>query len=196
MFDISAAERTRVLSDIANVRAEIRQEVLDIFKGFVIVAYDSIVDKTPQWTGHATAQWNIGVGHLDMSKNNRFLAENMAVSDAIRSKSGLEELAPAKQRGDPAAVAEAKRGQAGKIRQITLDKVIYISNNVEAALRGSYASKLEENPNNYLRRENDGGHMILKTMEWFNTRLATVDIVAQHSLRMVKLSGSGIMETL
>lgn len=197
MIEIAAAERSRVLGEIKKVRAEIHEEVREIFRGFVLVAYDSIVDKTPQWTGHAAAQWNIGVNHIDLSKSERFLEENLAVSAAIRDpQSGLGLLRPAKQVGDMEAIREAKSRQAGKAEKITLENVIYISNNVEAALRGSYASKLEENPNNFLRPENDGGHMILKTLEWYNTRLAKVDLVAQHSLRMVRLGDNGVMETL
>lgn len=196
MFDISSTERTRVLSEISRVRTEIHQEVLDIFRGFVLVAYDSVLDKTPQWTGHAAAQWNIGVHSLDVSKSNVFLAENIAVSEAIRSKSRLDKLAPAKQKGDVAAINEAKGRQTGDVERMQLKDMIYISNSVEAALRGSYASKLEENPNNYLRDVNLPGQMIMRTLHWFNSRLAVIDETAQLHLKMVKLSDSGVMEII
>lgn len=196
MLVITPEERTRVLAEIDKCRAEIHQEVLEIFRGFVMVAYDSVLDKTPQWTGHAAAQWNIGRNILDVSQSYTFAEENLRVSEEIRDRSGAGGLPAAKQVRHPEAIAEAKNRQAGTVEQIKLGDMIYISNNVESLLTEAYAAKLEENPNNYLRPENEGGHMVLKTLEWFNTRLAVVDPVAQISLRMVKLSDSGVMDTL
>lgn len=199
MFSISLVERTRFRAELAKVKAEIAQEVEDIFRGFVTVAYISVVENTPQWTGHATAQWNIGRNYMDVSGSTRYAEENLAVSERIRSNEGLDAggalHAAAKQMGDPEAVAEAKQRQEDVVMQIKLADLIYISNNVESLLNESYASKLEENPNNYLRQENDGGHMIVKTMGWFNSRLAAIDPVARLQLRTVRLSASGIMET-
>jgi len=197
LVSITAPERSRVLKELAAIRDGLHEELHEVFRGYVLAAYDSVLDKTPQWTGHAAAQWNIGVNHVDVSKSTLFLEENLRVSEVIRSATGdLYQLTPAKQVGDPAAIAEAKRRQGGKVDKITLEDVIFISNNVEAALKGSYASKLEENPNNYLRPENDNGHMVAKTLEAFHSRLAVVDEATRKRLRLVRLYDSGIMETL
>ena len=194
MFSISPAERSRFLSELAKAREALHEEVEDIFRGFVTIAYINVVENTPQWTGHATAQWNIGRNHIDVSRSHLFLKESLGVSKAVIGDSD-EKYAPTKQVGHPDAIVEAKSRQEGIVEQIKLDDIIFISNNVESLLTGAYATKLEANPNNYLRPENEGGHMVAKTVDWFNSRLAVIDPVARIQLRTVKLSASGIMET-
>ena len=196
MFSIATAESARVLRELKKAREQINREILEIYRGFVTIAYISVVENTPQWTGHATAQWNIGINSVDnISASGLYAALNMRISEEIRSKRASGFASPAKKKGDPEAVNEAKKRQATKVKQIDLDDIVFISNNVENLLNEVYASKLEENPNNYLRPENDGGHMVAKTIGWFNSRLALIDPVSNIRLRKVTLAASDIMET-
>lgn len=196
MFGITLAERKRASSELQKIRAKMDIEVLEIFRGFVTVAYINVVENTPQWTGHATAQWNIGVNFMDMSYSSLYEVQNAELSAEVRregERGGLHSVA--KQVGDLEAITEAKQRQTGEIEQVQLNSIIFISNNVESLLKESYASKLEENPNRYLRDVNEGGHMVARTIEWFNSRLALVDPVARVQLAKVRLSASGIMES-
>ena len=192
MFSISSVERARVKFELKKIRAVYYKEVLDVFHGFVTVAYNIVVDETPQWTGHATAQWNIGINHLDVSRSHLYLKENLAVSRSVKGDSS-KEFVSSKKKGDPEAVAEAKRRQTGIVEQIKLADMIFISNNVEGLLTGSYAAKLEANPNSYLRSVNDPGHMVFRTIEWFNARMNLLDPAIRAKIKKVKLSDSGLM---
>ena len=200
MFKIDPAELRVALSQLREIKVELNAEVTDIYRGFVAVAYDSVLEETPQWTGHAAAQWNIGIEHIDMSTSNLYAEENLAVSKHIRAGVPMDDdsgdfLSSAKAAGDPAAIEEAKHRQGSNLEEILLTDVIYISNNVENMLNEAYASKLEENPNNYLREVNEPGHMIARTVEWFNSRLAVIDMASRARLRVARLSDSGIMES-
>ena len=196
MFVINPTERSKAKAELQKIRAAVNQEVLDIFRGFVVVAYDSVVDKTPQWTGHAAAQWNIGINHVDMSTSSLYAIQNLTVSEGVRDRNRVNGLPQAKSKGDPAAIAEAKRRQTGNVEQIKLDDIIFISNNVESLLNEAYADKLERNPNSYLREVNEPGHMVARTVEWFNSRVAILDPSMRARFKMAKLSDSGIMETM
>lgn len=195
MFTVGPTERSRVKAELKRIKEAMHQEVLDVFRGFVVVAYDSVVDKTPQWTGHATAQWNIGINYIDVSRSHLYLKENLAVEKAVTRESD-KEYEPTKSAGDPEAIAEAKQRQTGIVEQIKLDDIIFISNNVESLLTGAYATKLEANPNNYLRDVNEPGHMVARTVEWFNSRVAMLDPATRLKFKMARLSDSGIMETM
>jgi len=193
MVSITPADRATFRSDLSKARASLEVELEDIYKGFVVVAYNMILDETPQWTGHAAAQWNIGRNHIDVSRSHRYLKDRLSVSQSARDKTTGDTAL--KHKGDMEAIDEAKRRQSGAVSQIKLADVIFISNNVEDLLTGGYAQKLEENPNSYLREANDPGHMVMRTVEWFNSRLLVLSEADQKKLRLVKLSDSGLMET-
>ncbi len=193
MFTISAKEASRVRGQLRELRLALNQEITDIYQGFITIAYDSVVDKTPQWTGHATAQWNIGINQIDVSRSHKYLKDNLAVSQSVESRREPAQT-PTKAAGHPEAIEEAKSRQTGFVQQIKLDDMVFISNNVESLLTGAYATKLEANPNDYLRPENDPGHMVARTLEWYNSRLAVIDKASRAKLRLVRLSDSGIME--
>jgi len=194
MFKVDPVEKERFLAALKKRQTEINKEVLDVFKGFVTVAYSMVVDETPQWTGHAAAQWNIGINHIDVARSHLFLKDHLAMSRAVKGK--YDGPIEPKRKGHSAAVEEAKRRQSGFIQQIRLADIIFISNNVEDLLTGAYARKLEENPNNYLRDENgpDPGHMIAKTLGWFNSRVAVLTPAERLKFKVAKLSDTGFME--
>jgi len=198
-FYVSAAERLRFKSAVKKAKAELRKEVTDVFKGYVTVAFNMLVDETPQWTGNAAAQWNIGVNRLDMSTSSLFVEDKSEISDLFSSDKRVSEAGFSKDpkyKAHPTAVNEAKDRNSEKVSQIALDKVIFLSNNAEDVLEGAYADKLEENTNNYLRRVNRPGHMVMRTISWFNSRMAMLNETQQRQLAMAKLSDSGVMEML
>lgn len=199
VFMVSAAEKRRFKSAVKKVKTELRQEVTDVFKGYVTVAFNMLVDETPQWTGHAAAQWNIGVDRLDMSTSSLFAEDRAEISRLFNSGkkvSGESISKPLKHKSHPAAVNEAKERNSDKVLQIALDKVIFLSNNAVDTIEGAYAQKLEENPNNYLRRVNRPGHMVMRTVSWFESRMAMLSEAQQKQFAIAKLSDSGVMEML
>jgi hypothetical protein len=198
-FVVSAAEKLRFKGAIKKAKAELRQEVTDVFKGYVTVAFNMLVDETPQWTGHAAAQWNIGVNRLDMSTSSLFAADRAEISGIFNSGkkvSGELISKKLKYKAHPTAVNEARERNSDKVLQIALDKVIFLSNNAVDTIEGAYAQKLEENPGNYLRRVNRPGHMVMRTVSWFNSRMALLSEAQQKQLAVAKLSDSGVMEML
>ncbi len=193
MFSVSTKDRTKFLEALKATKKEINDEALEVYKGFVRVAYSIVVDETPQWTGHAAAQWNIGVSYLDVTRSHLYLKDHLEMSKAVRDRRPGP-IGP-KKKGHHDAVDEAKRRQAGQVEQIKLDDIIFISNNVEDLLTGAYAQKLEENPNNYLRLKNQPGHMVARTIGWFNSRVALLTPADIKKFRIAKLSDTGVMET-
>jgi len=198
-FSVSAAEKLRFKRAVKVTKAKLRKEMTDVFKGYVTVAFNMLVDETPQWTGHAAAQWNIGVNMLDMSKSSLFIDDRVGISDIFDDDGPVSETKLSKQikcKAHPTAVDEAKKRNSDKVLQIALDKVIFLSNNAEDLFEGSYVEMLEENPNNYLRRVNRPGHMVMRTVGWFNSRMAILSEAQQRQLVIAKLSDSGIMELI
>ena len=198
-FSVSAAEKLKFKDAVKVAKAALRKEVTDVFKGYVTVAFNMLVDETPQWTGHAATQWNIGVNKLDMSVSSLFAEDRAAVSSIFNSGEKVSDITLLKQpkwKAHSAAVNEARERNSDKVLQVALDKVIFLSNNAIDPIEGGYAELLEENPNNYLRRVNRPGHMIMRTVSWFNSRLVMLNEAQQRQLAMAKLSGSGVMEML
>ena len=196
MFFIAPDDQAAALSAVRRKRAQIHEELTQVYQGYVKAAYIAVVEHTPQWTGHAAAQWNIGINHLDVSRSHLFLKDNLTMSRIMEGEDTKGAERPeAKKAGHIDAVDEAKRRQAGVPEQIRLGDIVLISNSVESLLTGGYATKLEANPNNYLRPENEGGHMVQKTVEWFTVRLKRLTPAQQAKFRLLKLSDSKIMET-
>jgi hypothetical protein len=194
-FFVSAAEKLRFKAALKKAKAELRKEVTDVFKGYVIVAFNMLVDETPQWTGYATAQWNIGVNRLDMSTSSLFAEDRAEIAGLFNSDQKVSDITFSKKpkyKSHSAAVNEARERNSDKVLQISLDKVIFLSNNAVDPIEGAYAQMLEKNPNNYLRRVNRPGHMVTRTVGWFNSRMVILNEAQQRQLAVVKLSDSGI----
>lgn len=201
VFMVSADEKRRFKDAIKEAKAELRQEVTDVFKGYVTVAFNMLVDETPQWTGYAATQWNIGVNRVDMSISSLFAEDRAEVSNLFSGNFKVSDQKlrkPPKEKKHPAAVNEARERNSDKILQIALDKTIFLSNNVidTGKVKEAYAQKMEENIGNYLRRVNRPGHMVMRTEDWFNSRMAMLSEAQQKQLAIAKLSDSGVMEML
>ena len=198
-FYVSGAEKNRFKKAVKVAKAELRKEVTDVFKGYVTVAFNMLVDETPQWTGHAATQWNIGINTLDMSVSSLFAADRAEISEIFAGGERVSDVdlsKPPKWKSHYAAVDEAKERNSEKVMQIALDKVIFLSNNAMDHIEGAYTKYLEENPGNYLRRVNRPGHMVMRTVGWFNSRMLMLTESQQQQLALAKLSDSGIMEML
>jgi hypothetical protein len=89
-----------------------------IFREFVWQVFCEILEQTPQWSGKAVANWNIGVGAPDYSWD-----EN--VGEKVDSFA-LNVL----QKGDNEWIEYAKFRNAGKLKEIKRREKVFITNSV------------------------------------------------------------------
>lgn len=96
----------------------VREAPINAFREIVWVTFCRILEETPQFSGKAVANWNIGVGAPDFSYDPH-----------VGDKVGLHDLAH--QRGDNEWIEYAKFRNAPKVKQISRDLKVFICNGVE-----------------------------------------------------------------
>lgn len=133
--------------------SSVNSEVTEVFRGFCVVAFHKVVMTTPQWTGNAAANWNFSVGAEDTSVD-------FSYKDTADSKEWGEEPVYSLQSPHPNATSSAIMKNLGKENAVTLEQSVYISNSAESLGHEFYIMYLEDNPNNFLRSENNPGHMV------------------------------------
>lgn len=137
-------------------------EMLDgVARGIAVTAYGVVLEETPQWSGNAAANWNFSLGSPDESVDHTFKhdLEHSTAPHALRYS--ME----AKSKGDPEAIQYAVQKNAGKESNVSFGSPVYITNNATNLSGESYIHMLELNPNNFLRPENEPGHMTFTAMD-------------------------------
>lgn len=131
-------------------------EVAEIYRGWSVRLFYTLLDTTPQWTGNAVANWNFSVGSPDYSSDNSLML-------AQASKAYGEEDPP-KQMGHPVAIALAHSNNSGNENSVAVTggllPSIFITNASKGLADEAYAGYLEENAGGFLRRVNEPGHMV------------------------------------
>jgi hypothetical protein len=107
----------------------VREAPVDAFREIVWLTFCRILEQTPQWSGKAVANWNIGVGAPDFSYD-----------PDVGEKLGRYDLAL--QRGDNEWIEYAKFRNAPKIREIRRDLKVFICNGVEGDTDNGRSSEL------------------------------------------------------
>lgn len=132
-------------------------EVTEAFRGFCVLAFHKVVMNTPQWSGSAASNWNFSVGSEDTSVDYTFKLEDAAKNKhgAFYGYSDYSLQSP-----HPNATPTAFVKNLGKENAVALDSEVYICNSAESLDHQSYIMFLEDNPNNFLRPENNPGHMV------------------------------------
>ncbi len=162
---------------VAAAKAMLRLEahVTKVFRGYAVTAFQRVVDDTPQWSGNAAASWNFSVGEPDTSVA-RVITE-------IPSREASFKV------HDRPAIQIAYARNRGKERSVSLTKPVFISNGATSLGGVGYARMLEENPGGYLRPENDGGGMVLKTVDSMQAHFASITPAMARTLEQVKIGG-------
>lgn len=106
-----------------------------------------LLRSTPQYTGHAVASWNIGVGAPDMAPTTYVSdveepetysrAERKAAKAAGVDLPSYRPPENVRQRGDRRAIEAAKRRNANKVAMIQRGTKVYFTNTAEGDMGGA-----------------------------------------------------------
>lgn len=144
---------------VANFAENIAQLAEDMYRGICVDVFHYVVRNTPQWSGNAAANWNMGVGHRDTTYDTTLKVEQFAQAAADGAKHGAFGK-PSFEKGDAPAMLTAVGRNSGRPEQIQLGMPVYITNYARNLAGETYISRLEENPNDFLRPVNRPGHMV------------------------------------
>ena len=163
LFYVTPQETSRFLGALRQKMAAIESAVVEVYRGMAITAFNYAVQETPQWSGNAAANWNFDIGAPSFRVDSFLKDASYEVPVAL--------FTPGK-KGDSLAIsASTARAAAGFAALTGLAKTpgaayalpaVYINNASEEAGGDRYIQMVEENPNSYLRKENEPGHMLAR----------------------------------
>jgi len=186
MFQIDASSAAAFSQGIEKWLLETRNEIVEVYRGLAITMFNYVAWETPQWTGNAAANWNFKVGYPDISIDLSLKTKQSSVDKRI----GIGAL----QKGNPAAVQIATSRNSGRAEEVKdLLRPIYITNSAEGLDGIAYIRMLEENPNNYLRKENEPGAMAAHAVTAASVNLALLSRADIAQLRTVRLGDKNIL---
>lgn len=153
---------------IKKFEAELDKTVEEVYRGWSVMLFGRILRTTPQWTGNAASNWayNVGSPSYDTSQ--------VIIMEAERAEEQGVPIKP-KKMGHPEAISMARSANTGKEKTVKLTgkdnlPTIYISNASKSLTGKSYITYLESNPNNFLRAENEPGHMVARASDFYGNR--------------------------
>lgn len=165
MFELKGVDA--FIAGIDKWLEEVEELAVEVYRGLAIEGLRAVVVETPQDTGNAASNWNFSIDSQDTSVTDEL---RQLVKSAEGSNLDYESFPQySKRTPNPRAfelVAERNGGREFDL--LSLDQEVYISNS--SGLEESYIQLLEENPNEFLRKENDPGHMVQNA----KTTLSTV----------------------
>jgi hypothetical protein len=138
------------------------REANQVYRGFVTATFHRLLTETPQWSGNAAANWNVGINGSDFSVN--YTLKEAAAPD--RSARRLREhkwdspYGPAVSKGDERGIMMSVRRNAMKLSLVDVKHNTHLCNAAQNLKHESYIQYLEENPDNFLRSVNQPGHMV------------------------------------
>lgn len=162
----------------------------EIYRGLCIDMFHSVVMNTPQWTGNAASNWNLGVGHRDTTYDVTLKASNQserASQSKTRNASRTRFGSPVAEKGDTRAADIAVSRNAGREQAITLTSTVFITNYSKSLSGETYIKKLEDNANDFLRPVNRPGHMVEITeakVQLLMGRLSEPEIITLRNLKL------------
>ena len=172
LFYIKPEDKNKFLQDFKKALAAINQEVVEVYRGYVLNALHAVVRETPQWSGGAASNWNLDWGAPTYRVDTDL--KSSAAVDRVGSLLGLNVKDKRDKRAWEIAFSRAV-GTVNGLSALVLEPrgafklpTIFI-NNAAKELDGTlYIQHLEENPNNYLRKENEPGHMVYYAVQSMN----------------------------
>jgi hypothetical protein len=156
--------------------------------------------ETPQWSGNAASNWKLSVGAPDTTISTELLQANLPAANRVSRADqgayyGYGFGPPLYTAGDPYAMQVAVGRNQGRDTLIKLGSQVYISNSSTSLSGKAYIDMLEANPNNFLRAENQPGHMVERTA----LKMSKLDFRGERdfyelvSLRLGDWDNGGIM---
>lgn len=179
MFLIKPEEAKRFANALDMALLEMTNECIQVYRGLAIAMFNYVAWETPQWTGNAASNWNFSVGAPDLSTDSSLKA-GQSVVDRLMGIGALE-------KGAGEAVQLAAGRNEGRQFSVNLAAPVYIANSAKELGDGVvYASYLEENPNDYLRTENEPGAMVSRGLAKAAARFALISPSDTQALKSVK----------
>lgn len=119
---IKNLDQVKIQTDLWIVKA---QEIkLDHFRSAVWALFRTILRSTPQWSGKAVANWNIGIGAPDFTVD-----EQVGEGGGVKTFSKGSKFEPLHV-GVPGWILYAENMNKYKVRKILTNTKVYISNGV------------------------------------------------------------------
>ena len=165
MFELT--NRREFISGLDKFEKGMDLAIEEIYRGWSVMIFGRILRTTPQWTGNAVANWAYNVGSAYTHNNDVILREHdYAEGTGLGPKP--------KKMGHPEAIRMARSASTGKEKKAKLKgsklPVIFISNNAKSLSGKSYIRHLEDNPGNFLRAENEPGHIVARTIDFYGNK--------------------------
>jgi len=153
MINFNPAELSKFCDGLDSFLEAAHLEAANVYKGFTVAVYHRLLVTTPQWSGNAVSNWNYSMGTPDHSVNTSMLSK-YEQSHKVAHLAG-----PIHDMGDQEGIMMSIQRNTGKAKGITLGPV-HITNASVNMAGDAYIEMLEKNPNNFLRQENEPGHMV------------------------------------
>lgn len=194
MFTITSGDLDSFLLGIQKWHQETALEAIQVYRGVAVTLFNYVTYETPQWTGSAAANWNISAGAPDFSVD---LSLKMSNTSERASKGSARNLSrtrfgsPVAQKGDERAIQLAASRNAGKFAGLVTFAPIFLVNAAKGLQGDAYARLLEENPNNYLRPENEPGHMLANAYAAVSMKFALISEADANQLKIARIGDDG-----
>lgn len=136
--------KASVFRDIELAMAKIEEAPVALYRKTVLEIFTRIVMQTPQYTGRAVANWNIGINSPDMSFDPGMGgAHEMTKGGHIRTASH--------EKGDPKWAEESLERAKYVVRRIKRGDIVYITNATRGDGGEAYLTELQ-NPATWAAR--------------------------------------------
>jgi hypothetical protein len=186
MFIIKNAEEFK--TGLRAKLLEMKKTCDEAYRGFVVATFHRVAMETPQWTGNAVSNWNLSVGLPDLHVDTTLKSTHYATDH------GRRKLGAPGQKGDGRAIQRAVKRNRGRDTNVKVERSVYLTNAAENLRHNSYIQMLEENPNGFLRRVNNPGHMVEYTVNSVNGvgPMSLATFKALTVLKLGNLSNTGV----
>ena len=147
---------------------ELEAELEAAARGITVLAWDSILARTPQYTGAMAASWTYSIGNpIEIDRSHAINEEEIGA----REINGRWVTSSPKGKGDFEAIEVSNVFNIGNDSAFRLGDVVYIANGVDGD-DGPYSAGVEDG-SIQLRAVNLPGAPIARTLDMIEARFAT-----------------------
>lgn len=167
--------------DLDGAFAALEDNLTRVAQGLTVVAWDSILAKTPQFYGRMAASWNYSLNRPDFTDRSH---------DAWSAHSAQTDKGPfaGLSKGHPVGIAIANANNIGRDANFQLGDTVYFSNGVNHG-EGPYAQAIEDGQIQ-LRPINQPGRPAARTFDWLSQAYANVSAAQAKTLSTKRLGGN------
>ena len=132
--------RAKVARDIQIAMDRVADAPVALYRGIVWEIFTRIVAETPQFSGRAVANWNLGINTPDMSFGAN-MGEDIDLSTSRFKKSTENFSSPHREKGDPKWAQEALERARYVLRRIKRGDKVFITNATRGDNDGGQSSE-------------------------------------------------------